>query len=152
MGRSPFPLQLRTIASRRHPGRFVPPLALPAARAAWQSGRLRRRDLHALAGDAITGQRRRRGGAEEVMRNRRAKKRSTRQALRYAGPVGDGKDAASARASGEEEIMSGAAAETCELSNVMTHTMTAGQEGSKVIAPIRMVGDGWHALPYDPTL
>jgi hypothetical protein len=42
----------------------------------------------------------------------------------------------------KRKIMSGAAAETCELSNVMAHTMTERREGSKVIAPIRMVGDG----------
>jgi hypothetical protein len=75
----------------------------------------------------------------------RRKDRRNDQRVKHYGtldPSAIGKDAASARASGEEEIMSGAAAETCELSNVMTHTMTAGQEGSKVIVPIRMVGDG----------
>jgi hypothetical protein len=40
------------------------------------------------------------------------------------------------------EIMSGAAAETFEPSNLMANTMTEGQDGSKVIAPIRMVAQG----------
>jgi hypothetical protein len=42
----------------------------------------------------------------------------------------------------KREITSGAAAQTFELSIVMANRMTEGQEGSKAIAPIRLVVEG----------